>query len=73
MAFNLVRAADALASPPLARARAATIRAALITVAAPTARHGHGRLTLHLPQNWHREREWLNRWEAACGPPATAA
>jgi hypothetical protein len=73
MAFNLVRAAGALASLPLARARAATIRSALVNVAARTARHGRGRLTLHLPQNWHREREWLNLWEAACGPPAAAA
>jgi Transposase DDE domain group 1 len=73
MAFNLVRAAGALASLPLARARAATIRAALIAVAARTARHGRGCLTLHLPQGWHREREWLNLWEAACGPPATSA
>lgn len=73
MAFNLVRAAGALASLPLARARAATVRAALVNVAARTARHGRGRLTLHLPQGWHREREWLNLWEAACGPPAPAA
>jgi Transposase DDE domain group 1 len=73
MAFNLVRAAGALASLPLARARAATIRSALIGVAARTARHGRGHLALHLPQDWHREREWLNLWEAACGPPALAA
>ena len=73
MAFNLVRAAGALASLVFAKARAATVRSALIAVAARTARHGRGRLTLHLPQGWHREREWLNLWEAACGPPATAA
>jgi hypothetical protein len=73
MAFNLVRAAGALASLPFARARAATVRASLIAVAARTARHGRGHLTLHLPQGWHREREWLNLWETACGPPATAA
>jgi hypothetical protein len=73
MAFNLVRAAGALASLPLAKARAATIRRDLIAVAARTARHGRGCLTLHLPQGWHREREWLNLWETACGPPAPAA
>jgi Transposase DDE domain group 1 len=73
MAFNLVRAVGALASLPLARARAATVRRDLIAVAARTARHGRGRLTLHLPQDWHREREWLNLFEAACGPPAAAA
>jgi hypothetical protein len=73
MAQNLVRAAGALAGPLHARARAATIRRDLITVAARTARHGRGHLALHLPGNWHREQEWLNLWDAACGPPAVAA
>jgi Transposase DDE domain group 1 len=73
MAHNLVRAAGALASPPFAKARAATIRRDLIAVAARTARHGRGHLTLHLPEGWHREHEWLNLLGAACGPPAAAA
>jgi hypothetical protein len=73
MAHNLVRAAGALASLPFAKARAATIRRDLIALAARTARHGRGHLTLHLPQGWHREQEWLNLWDAACGPPAAAA
>ena len=73
MAFNLLRAAGTLAGPRLARARTATIRRDLIAVAARTARHGRGHLTLHLPECWHREQEWLNLWDAACGPPATAA
>jgi hypothetical protein len=73
MAHNLVRAAGALASLTYAKARAATIRRDLIAVAARTARHGRGSLTLHLPEGWHREQEWLNLWEAACGPPAAAA
>jgi hypothetical protein len=72
MAHNLVRAAGALASPPHAKARAATIRRDLIAVAARTARHGRGHITLHLPDGWHREQEWLNLL-AACGPPAAAA
>ena len=72
MAHNLLRAAAALASLPLAKARAATIRRDLITVAARTARHGRGHLTLHLPEGWHREHEGLNLL-AACGPPAAAA
>jgi hypothetical protein len=42
-------------------------------VAARTARHGRGHLTLHLPEGWYREHEWMNLLEAACGPPATAA
>ena len=73
MAHNLVRAAGALASLPFAKARAATIRRDLIAVAARTARHGRGHLTLHLPEAWHREQEWLNLLAAACGPPAAAA
>jgi hypothetical protein len=73
MAHNLVRAAGALASLTFAKARAATIRRDLIAVAARTARRGRGRIALHLPDGWHREREWLNLWEAACGPPAAAA
>jgi hypothetical protein len=73
MAHNLVRAVGALASLPFAKARGATIRRDLIAVAARTARHGRGHLTLHLPEGWHREQEWLNLWDAACGPPAAAA
>jgi hypothetical protein len=73
MAHNLVRAAGALASLAFAKARAATIRRDLIAVAARTARHGRGHLALHLPEGWHREQEWMNLWEAACGPPAAAA
>jgi hypothetical protein len=73
MTHNLVRAAGALASLPFAKARTATIRRDLIAVAARTARHGRGHLTLHLPEGWHREHEWLNLLGAACGPPAAAA
>jgi hypothetical protein len=73
MAHNLVRAAGSLASLPYAKARAATVRRDLIAVAARTARHGRGSLVLHLPEGWHREQEWMNLWDAACGPPATAA
>jgi Transposase DDE domain group 1 len=73
IAHNLLRAAGALAGRRHARARAATIRRDLVAVAARTARHGRGLLTLHLPEAWHREREWRNLFEAACGPPAAAA
>jgi hypothetical protein len=73
MAHNLLRAAGALASLPFAKARAATIRRDLIAVAARTARHSRGHLTLHLPEGWHREHEWTNLFGAACGPPAAAA
>ena len=73
IAHNLVRAAGSLASRRHAKARAATVRRDLVAVAARTARHGRGCLTLHLPDGWHREREWHCLFEAACGPPAAAA
>ena len=49
------------------------LRRDLIDVAARTARHGHGHITLHLPEGWHREHEWMTLFTAACGPPAAAA
>src|SRR6266700_1745724 len=56
-----------------AKARAATLRRDLIAVAARIARHGRGEITMHLPEDWHRQTEWMNLFEAACGPPALAA
>jgi hypothetical protein len=73
IAHNLLRAAGSLASLAYGKARGATIRRDLIDVAARTARHGHGHITLHLPEAWHREHEWLNLFAAACGPPRTVA
>jgi hypothetical protein len=73
IAHNLLRAAGSLASLACAKARAATLRRDLISVAARTARHGRGRITLHLPEGWHRQTEWASLFEAACGPPAAAA
>jgi hypothetical protein len=73
MAHNLLRAAGALAGLTHAKARGATIRRDLIAVAARTARHGRGRITLHLPAGWHRQHEWLTLHGATCGPPATPA
>jgi hypothetical protein len=73
IAHNLMRAAGALAGLAYAKARGATIRRDLIAVAARTARSGRGHITLHLPEGWHREHEWMNLFEAACGPPAAAA
>jgi hypothetical protein len=70
---NLLRAAGALASLACAKARGATLRRDLIHIAARAARHGRGHLTLHLPEDWHRQHEWMNLFEAACGPPAAAA
>ena len=65
--------ASALASLAYAKAKGATVRRDLIGVAARTARHGRGHLTVHLPAGWHREHEWMNLFTAACGPPAAAA
>jgi hypothetical protein len=73
IAHNLTRAAGCLASAFHARARGATIRRDLIDVAARTARRGRGHLTLHLPQGWHRETEWMTLFQAACGPPRARA
>jgi hypothetical protein len=73
IAHNLLRAAGSLASLAYARARGATLRRDLIDVAARTARHGRGHITLHLPEGWHREQQWMTLFEAACGPPAAAA
>lgn len=67
---NLLRAA--LASLAYAKARGATVRHDLIAVAARTAWHGRGRLTLHLPEGWHRQHEWMNLLQATCGPPPAA-
>jgi len=73
IAHNLLRAAGSLASLGYARARGATLRADLIDVAARIARHGRGHITMHLPDGWHREQEWMNLFEAATGPPASTA
>jgi hypothetical protein len=70
---NLLRAAGTLASLACARARGATLRRDLIGVAARTARHSRGHITLHLPQSWPRQAAWLNLFEATCGPPAATA
>ena len=73
ISHNLLRAAGSLASLACAKARGATLRRDLIDVAARTARYGRGHLTIHLPEGWHRQHEWLNLLEAATGPPAQAA
>ena len=73
IAHNLTRAAGCLAGLFHATARGATIRGQLIGVAARISRHGRGEITLHLPEDWHREQDWMNLFEAACGPPARAA
>jgi hypothetical protein len=73
IAHNLLRAAGSLASVAYGKARGATIRRDLIDVAARTARHGRGHITLHLPEAWHRDHEWMALFAATCGPPPAAA
>jgi hypothetical protein len=58
IAFNLTRAAGALASAFHAKATTATIRAQLITVPGRLARSAR-RLTVHLPTGW----PWQQPWE----------
>ena len=58
MAFNLTRAAGALASPFHAKATTATIRSQLITVAARVTRSAR-RATLRLPAAW----PWATAWQ----------
>ena len=71
MAFNLTRAAGALASAHHARARAASIRDQLINVPARIANRAR-QLWLHLPENW----PWQTCWERLFDrlfPPGVAA
>ena len=75
IAFNLVRAAGALASAFHARASTATIRRQLIWVPARLARSAR-RLTLHLPRDWPWAQAWAQLHAAtmtsATGPPQPA-
>ena len=71
MAFNLTRAAGALASIFHAKATTATIRAQLIAVPARIARSAR-RLRLHLPEQWPWQTAWTQLFDATLGPPAAA-
>jgi hypothetical protein len=71
IAFNLTRAAGALASIFHAKATTATIRAQLISVAARVTRSAR-RATLRLPQAWPWATAWQQLFTDATGPPTTA-
>ncbi len=71
MAFNLTRAAGALASVFHAKATTATIRRQLICVPARLATSAR-RLILHLPKDWPWWESWEGLFNAACGPPTPA-
>ena len=72
IAFNLSRAIGTLAGADLGKARSGTIRRKLITVPARIATSAR-KIVLHLPTNWPWETSWSRLFEAACGPPQTAA
>jgi Transposase DDE domain group 1 len=72
IAFNLTRAAGALASKFHARATTATIRAQLINVPARPVRSAR-QTRLRLPANWPWEADWLDLFTAALGPPQQRA
>jgi Transposase DDE domain group 1 len=72
MAFNLTRAAGALASLFHARATTATIRQQLINVPARPVRSAR-RIHLRLPTNWPWAEAWLDLFTATLGPPRPLA
>jgi Transposase DDE domain group 1 len=71
LAYNLTRAAGALASLFHAKATTQTIRADLIEV--PTRLSTTGRQQIwHLPQHWHAEHAWRELFTAVHAPPTAA-
>jgi hypothetical protein len=71
MAFNLTRAAGALASSFHAKATTATLRRQVINVAARVTRSAR-RSTLRLPVAWPWASAWQRLFNAAIGPPNAA-
>ncbi len=71
MAFNLTRAAGALASTFDAKATTGTVRAQLITVPGRLSRSAR-RMTLHLPTAWPWQQAWEQLAAAANSPPLAA-
>jgi Transposase DDE domain group 1 len=68
MAFNLTRAAGALASTFHATATTGTIRAQLINVPARLARSAR-RLSVHLPSAWPWEKAWQQLLDGSTRDP----
>ena len=71
IAFNLTRAAGALASGFHAKATTATIRAHLISVPGRIARSARTAV-LHLPTAWPWESAWQQLFNTGTGPPPAA-
>jgi len=72
IAFNLTRAAGALAAPDLAKATTATVRRKLVHLPCRIATSAR-RLTLHLPRDWPWETAWTQLITRAADPPPAAA
>jgi hypothetical protein len=71
IAFNLTRAAGALAPDFHAKATTATIRAQLIAVPARLALHPKG-APAPTPRLVLGEQAWAQIFDATCGPPTAA-
>ena len=71
IAFNLTRAAAAIAGPDLAKTTTATIRRKLIAVPARIATSAR-RITMHLPTGWPWETAWTELFNYGSGPPAAS-
>jgi hypothetical protein len=71
IAHNLLRAAAALTSRSLARARGQTLRRRFIHVAAEVARHARG-VRLRLPRHWRWAGWWMRLFEETHSPPLPA-
>ena len=71
IAFNLTRAAGAIAGTDLAKTTTATIRRKLIHIPARIASSAR-QLTLHLPTGWPWETAWTQLFSHGCGPPAAS-
>ena len=71
IAFNLTRAAAAIAGPDLAKTTTATIRRKLIAVPARIATSAR-RITMHLPTGWPWETAWTQLFTHGSGPPAAS-
>jgi hypothetical protein len=72
IAFNLTRAAGALAAPDLAKATTATLRRKLVRVPCRIATSAR-RITLHLPRDWPWEIAWTQLITRVTDPPPAAA
>jgi hypothetical protein len=71
IAFNLTRAAAAIAGPDLAKTTTATIRRKLIAVPARIATSAR-RITMHLPTDWPWETAWTQLFNYGSGPPTAS-